>query len=88
VFKLFDFTLRINGFPIKKAKAEFEKIIAVSDEEYENYLMDKRNKIVNFHLQNNSFYKNLVGKSEIGNWNDLPVLTKKDLQQPLEENML
>jgi phenylacetate-CoA ligase len=87
VFKLFDFTLRINGFPIKKAKAEFEKIIAVSDEEYENYLMDKRNKIVNFHLQNNSFYKNLVGKSEIGNWNDLPVLTKKDLQQPLEERL-
>ena len=77
MFKLFDFSLQINGFPIKKAKAEFEKIIAISDKQFEYYVIEKRNEIVNFHLQNNSFYKNLVGKSEIENWNDLPVLTKK-----------
>ena len=87
MFKLFDFSLRINGFPIKKAKVEFEKIIAIPDEKFENYVMEKRNEIVTFHLQNNSFYKNLVGKSEIENWNDLPILTKKDLQQPLEERL-
>jgi phenylacetate-CoA ligase len=87
VFKLFDFSLRINGFPIKKAKVEFEKIIAISDDKFENYVMEKRNEIVNFHLQYNFFYQNLVGKSEIKNWNDLPVLTKKDLQQPLKERI-
>tara|TARA_R110000850_G_scaffold269422_1_gene401520 strand:- start:46737 stop:48047 length:1311 start_codon:yes stop_codon:yes gene_type:complete len=87
VFKLFDFSLRLNGFPIKKAKAEFEKIIAIPDEKFEDYVMAKRTKIVNFHLQNNSFYKKLVNISEIGNWNNLPVLTKKDLQQPLSERL-
>jgi phenylacetate-CoA ligase len=87
VFKLFDFSLRINGFPIKKAQAEFEKIIAIIDDKFEDYVIEKRNEIVNFHLQNNSFYKNLVGKSKIENWNDLPVLTKKALQQPLEERL-
>lgn len=87
MFKLFDFSLRINGFPIKKAKSEFEKIIAVSDKKFEEYVMAKRTEIVNFHLQNNSFYKNLVGKSDVENWNDLPVLTKKDLQQPLSERL-
>ncbi|MFC4738437.1 phenylacetate--CoA ligase family protein [Flavobacterium ponti] len=87
MFKLFDFSLRINGFPIKKAQAEFEKIIAISDDKFENYVMEKRNEIVNFHLQHNLFYKNLVGKSEIEIWNDLPVLTKKDLQQPLEDRL-
>ncbi|WP_339889654.1 phenylacetate--CoA ligase family protein [uncultured Flavobacterium sp.] len=87
MFKLFDFSLRLNGFPIKKAKAEFEKIIAIPDEKFEDYVMAKRTKIVNFHLQNNSFYKKLVNISEIGNWNNLPVLTKKDLQQPLSERL-
>ena len=87
MFKLFDFSLRINGFPIKKAKDEFEKIIAISDQKFEDYVIKKRNEIVNFHLKNNSFYQNLVGKSEIKNWNDLPVLTKKDLQQPLKERI-
>ena len=87
MFKLFDFSLQINGFPIKKAKAEFEKIIAISDKQFEYYVIEKRNEIVNFHLQNNSFYKNLVGKSEIENWNDLPVLTKKNLQQSLDERL-
>jgi phenylacetate-CoA ligase len=87
VFKLFDFSLRINGFPIKKATAEFEKIIAIPEEKFEAYVIDKRNEILNFHLQNNSFYKKLVGKSEVDNWNNLPVLTKKDLQQPLVERL-
>jgi phenylacetate-CoA ligase len=87
VFKLFDFSLRINGFPIKKATAKFEKIIAIPEEKFEAYVIDKRNEILNFHLQNNSFYKKLVGKSEVDNWNNLPVLTKKDLQQPLVERL-
>jgi phenylacetate-CoA ligase len=87
VFKLFDFSLRINGFPIKKATAKFVKIIAIPEEKFEAYVIDKRNEILNFHLQNNSFYKKLVGKSEVDNWNNLPVLTKKDLQQPLVERL-
>jgi phenylacetate-CoA ligase len=87
VFKLFDFSLRINGFPIKKASVDFKKILAIPDEEFENYVIEKRNEIVNFHLQNNSFYQNLVEESNVENWNDLPVLTKKDLQQPLKERI-
>jgi phenylacetate-CoA ligase len=87
VFKLFDFSLRINGFPIKKATAEFEKIIAIPEEKFEAYVINKRNEIVNFHLQNNSFYQKLVGKPEVDNWNNLPVLTKKDLQKPLVERL-
>ena len=87
VVKLFDFSLFISGFPIKKAKAEFEKIIAIPEEEFETYVIDKRDEIVNFHLQNNSFYQKLVGNLKAENWNDLPVLTKKDLQQPLSKRL-
>lgn len=87
MFKLFDFTLQINGFPIKKARTEFEKIIAIPEENYKDYVLNKRSEIVNFHLKNNAFYKSLVGKSEVENWNDLPVLTKKDLQQPIKKRI-
>jgi phenylacetate-CoA ligase len=87
VFKLFDFSLRLNGFPIKKATTVFEKILAISEGKFETYVTKKRNEIVNFHLQNNTFYQKLVGKAEIENWNTLPVLTKKDLQQPLAERL-
>ncbi|WP_438964951.1 phenylacetate--CoA ligase family protein [Flavobacterium sp.] len=85
--KLFDFSLLINGFPIKKAKTAFDKILAIPEEKYENYVIEKRKEIVNFHLQNNAFYQNLVGKNEIENWNELPVLTKKDLQQTLKNRI-
>lgn len=87
MLKLFDISLRINGFPIKKASADFKKILAIPEEKFESYVIEKRNEIVHFHLQNNTFYQNLVGKRNVENWNDLPVLTKKDLQQPLKERI-
>lgn len=85
--KLFDLSLKINGFDINKAKAEFEQILSVSEKDYQNYIETKRKEIVAFHLQNNSFYKNLVGKLDVDNWNDLPVITKKELQQPLSNRL-
>jgi phenylacetate-CoA ligase len=87
MFSLFSFSLKINGFPIAKAKKQFAEIVAISEVEYENYLIKQRNEIVEFHLRNNSFYRDLVGKEKIENWNDLPVLSKKDLQKPLTERL-
>ena len=87
MIQLFDLTLRLNGFPIQKAKQEFDKILAIPEEDYEKYVIEKRKEIVNFHLQNNAFYQNLVGKMDFKNWDDLPVLTKTALQQPLKNRI-
>jgi phenylacetate-CoA ligase len=87
MFSLFSFSLKINGFPIAKAKKRFAEIVAMSEVEFENYLIKQRNEIVEFHLSNNSFYRDLVGKEKIENWHDLPVLSKKDLQKPLTERL-
>ncbi len=84
---LFDLTLQLNGFPMKKAKAELQKIIALSEAEHQKFLENKKQEIVSFHLKNNDFYKDLVGKNWSGNWNDLPVLNKKNLQKPLSERL-
>lgn len=87
MIRLFDFSLRLNGFPIKKAKVELDRIVNLSEEEYALFLENKKKEIVDFHLKNNSFYKELVGNTNIQNWEDLPILNKQNLQKPLEERL-
>lgn len=72
---------------MKEAIAEFEKIQAISDAEYENYINLKRKEIVEYHLKNNKSYQEIVGKLEIQNWSELPIMTKKEFQKPLSERL-
>lgn len=87
MFNLFHLSLQLSGFPIAKAQADFEKILQISEADYPDYLETKKREIVEFHLKNNTFYQNLVGKDSFKNWNELPVLTKKDLQKPLKDRL-
>jgi phenylacetate-CoA ligase len=61
-------------------KAELQKIAAFTAIEKRISLKVKK-EIVAFHLNNNPFINSWLVKS-VNNWNDLPVLTKKNLQQP------
>ena len=72
---------------MKEAIAEFEKIQAFSDADYENYIDLKRKEIVDYHLKNNKSYQEFVRKSEFQNWNELPIMTKKEFQKPLSERL-
>nr|WP_315205753.1 phenylacetate--CoA ligase family protein [uncultured Flavobacterium sp.] len=87
MFRLFDLSLQINGFQMKEAKAELRKIVAFSEKEHDLFLQNKKLEIVHFHLQNNAFYKDLVGMTTFTNWEELPVLNKKNLQKPLLERL-
>ena len=87
MLKLFDLSLKLYGFPIEEGKKQFEENLAVPESECEAFLEKKKAEIVNFHLQHNSFYRELNGGTAFGNWNDLPVLTKKDFQKPLSERL-
>ncbi|MES2748522.1 MAG: phenylacetate--CoA ligase family protein, partial [Bacteroidota bacterium] len=80
---LFQFALLIKGFPLKEATSEFEKIQALSELNFEHYINEKKKEIVSFHIQNNDSYRELIGKNNTENWNNLPVMTKKDFQKPL-----
>lgn len=84
---LFDLSLRLNGFPIKKAKIAFEQIKEIDSNRFENYINTKKSEIVAFHLEHNNFYKNLGKHIDLNDWNSVPVMTKKDLQQPLEKRL-
>ncbi|MBF4506295.1 phenylacetate--CoA ligase family protein [Flavobacterium sp. JLP] len=87
MIRLFDITLRLNGFPIKKAKAELYQIVNLSEDKYAVFLQNKKKEIVDFHLKNNSFYQELVGSTIAPKWEDLPILNKQNLQKPLEERL-
>ncbi|WP_396169444.1 phenylacetate--CoA ligase family protein [Flavobacterium sp.] len=87
MFRLFDFSLQINGFPMKEASAELQKIQSIPEEEFENYIQIKKQEIVDYHLKNNPSYQELVGKTNSNHWNDLPIMTKKDFQKPLIERL-
>lgn len=87
MISLFDLSLQLNGFPIKKAKTDLDAISRFSEEYFLKFLQNKKDEIVTFHLQNNTFYQDLVGSKIVPKWEDLPVLNKQNLQKPLEERL-
>lgn len=87
MFRLFDLSLQLNGFPLKKAKAELRNIQSIPEHEYEVYIENKKQEIVDYHLKNNPSYQKIVGKTTFNKWNDLPIMTKADFQKPLKERL-
>lgn len=72
---------------MKKAQLQLEKILSIAPEVYEEYLNRRKNEIVKYHLKNNKYYREFVGKSSVDNWDELPVMTKKEFQKPLSERL-
>ncbi|BFM42984.1 phenylacetate--CoA ligase family protein [Flavobacterium sp. CFS9] len=87
MISLFDISLQLNGFPIKKAKTQLDEIRNLSEEQYAHFLQNRKEEIVAFHLENNSFYLELVGGNTKLEWKNLPILNKQNLQRPLKERL-
>ncbi|QQX77591.1 MULTISPECIES: phenylacetate--CoA ligase family protein [Aequorivita] len=84
--RLFDISLFLKRFPIKRAKEELLEISEIKEADYEAFLNSKKAEIVNYHLKNNSFYRNKV-KDGFSTWESLPILKKVDYQIPLKERL-
>ncbi len=87
MLSLFNLSLRINGFPIRKAKSDFRKIVKLKSGEKKDFIENQKKTIVTYHLQNNQFYSDFTGLNSYNTWEDLPVMTKSDLQKPLQSRM-
>jgi len=83
VLNLFELTLKLNGFPIKEANHELQRIQSIPEMEYENYVLQQREQIFQFHLKNNSYYRNFLQDRGMGQWEQIPIMQKSDLQVPL-----
>lgn len=84
--KLFDISLKLNGFPIEEAEAELQKIVSLSETEHFAFLERKKMEILDFHLTYNPYYQDFV-ETSIDSWYDVPVMTKKDFQKPLKQRL-
>ena len=87
MLNLFNLSLQISGFPIKKAKAHLHEIKSIPDADFEKFVTNKKKEIVEYHLKNNQNYLNIVGESSFTNWLELPIMTKKDFQKPLQDRL-
>jgi phenylacetate-CoA ligase len=84
---LFNISLRLNGFPILRAKQLLHNILKKNDAEFKAYIKQRKVDIVTYHLANNPFYKSFANNADALNWNSIPVMTKRDLQQPLKDRL-
>lgn len=84
---LFDFILGLKGFPIKNTKLVLKEIQQKNDTDFENHVDSKKKDIVAYHLKHNRFYKSFAKSTDSTNWNNIPIMTKRDLQQPLTQRL-
>ncbi|GGK30723.1 AMP-binding protein [Yeosuana aromativorans] len=87
ILKLFDLSLKLNGFPIKEAQKTLKSIQKIGDNDFETYVNQQKQDIVDYHLTYNPFYKSFAKGKNIKDWNSIPVMTKRDLQQPLTNRL-
>lgn len=87
VLNLFELSLKFKGFQIEEAKTFLKSIQNKTNQELDAYLELKKHEIVNYHLKNNSFYKALTKNINCNDWNNIPIMTKRDLQQPLSKRL-
>jgi len=84
---LFDWTLGFQGYDIAFAKAELSRIQEQSETAYTAYIEDRKKAIVGYHKKHNPLYQQLVGTGSSDDWESLPILTKKHLQQSLAQRL-
>ncbi|WP_299393617.1 phenylacetate--CoA ligase family protein [uncultured Gelidibacter sp.] len=84
---LFDLSLKLNGFPIKEAKSVLTTIQQLEASAFHDYVEQKKENIVQYHLEHNPFYKSLFKSKTYTTWEVVPIMTKRDLQQPLTNRL-
>ena len=85
---LFKLSLRFNNYPIDKSSQLLSSIRRMDAKSFEKELEIKKWSQFNYLVENNLFYSSFV-KNQLGDgvpkqWSDIPIITKKDIQKPLE----
>jgi len=81
----FKSVLQLQGFPIQKAENALLDIQAKISKEGYNFTIQKSWDIFNYHKDKNPCYNSFLKNKTIKQWTDIPVMSKNDLQIPLEK---
>lgn len=79
--------LKLKGFPIAKAKEQLAHIQSIPEAAYKEHIEYRKKTIVTYHLLYNPYYASLAKRTKVGSWHTLPILTKADLQVPLNTRL-
>ena len=84
---IFELTLKFQGFDLANAEKLLQTILDKSATELYRWQEQKKWEIFNHHYDHNPFYRKIIGPAKPEKWDDIPVLNKKDLQNPIDEMM-
>lgn len=80
---LFTQILQRKGFPVNQASILLKQQQQIQEHNYAAFLEKKKAEIVRHHSKENANYKHFIGNTNISEWNNIPIMTKKDFQKPL-----
>lgn len=79
-------SLKLQRYPFKQAQRHLKEIQEVTESEFQAYTDRRKLDILNYHLGHTPYYQKLCG-TYTKQWEEIPVLTKQDLQQPLGQRL-
>ena len=82
---IFNMVMFWKGYDIKKHLKLIEDLKTHSFDKSIEWMQEKKWDIARFHFSNNSFYKNKIGTALPDNWNDIPKITKSELQVDMKD---
>jgi phenylacetate-CoA ligase len=83
----FKSVLQLQGFPLKKAELVLKERKEKAKMEGFDVVSEMKWDIFNFHRSHNEFYNQFLADRKIEKWEDIPIMTKQDLQIPLEQRL-
>ncbi|MCH8533904.1 MAG: phenylacetate--CoA ligase family protein [Flavobacteriaceae bacterium] len=83
----FEQVLKWKKFPIDQAKIDYRQIFSNFLSNPAKYREKSRWEIFKYHCQNTEFYQDFLPKEAFSSWENIPVMTKFDLQTPLEKRI-
>ena len=86
-FNFTNISLIIRGYPMIKAWKKLHYIDSLPLRLFDEFLIDQKKRIVDFHIRQNLFYQNLVKDPNEWTWDSLPIITKEDIQVNLKDRI-
>jgi phenylacetate-CoA ligase len=85
--RFFDLSLRFNGYDISGARQYLKQMQLTNPEQRKDAIAQLKQEIVHYHLQHTPFYRNELLQDFNGDWDTVPIMTKRHLQRPLEQRL-
>ena len=83
----FNWSLERQGYPLKQAEKDLAHLSGMDAEAFVVYQRRAKQDIVAHHLQHTPYYQKIVGRNPNPAWDELPIMTKADLQAPLKDRL-